>query len=139
MGVDPVNDAFWRAMHRAGERMVKQMNETVTRMIDDYDNKEIDMDMRERLERRIEDAERKLETLDRYEELVDADEFTVITFGKRFRDEVKVWTYAGVKVGATWYLTGSGRYPCAYTETELLEFLSSGVNEVWIATEFEEV
>lgn len=84
-------------------------------------------------------ADRLLDQADRIErwaELLDLEEDAVIFFRKEFGGS-KVYTYAGVLVDEVWYLTGSGRYPNAFCPGDLVEFLSTGVTEVWVATEME--
>lgn len=95
---------------------------------------------RDQIERQIDRLEDQLIRLDTFGSEEDYDDGTVITFGKQFGAAGKVYSYAAIKAGnGIWYLTGSGRYPNNLSWDDLVVFLSEGVGDVWIATEWEEL
>ena len=53
------------------------------------------------------------------------DQHTVIRFDKRFEGTDTVYTYAAIKIGSRWYLTGSV-HGSRFTWDELMLFLVSG-------------
>ncbi len=43
----------------------------------------------------------------------EAEDGTHLEIGLRYGDHPKVWTFAAIKAGGYWYLTGTGRVPQA--------------------------
>jgi hypothetical protein len=82
---------------------------------------------------------KELERLDSIPEEPDNDP-AILYFEKRFANggtdrRVKAYTYVAVKAGdGKWYTSGP-RSPKGYTWEELWEFLSTGVDEVWLVSE----
>ena len=92
------------------------------------------------IEQRIE----KLESFPDQEEMVERTfssedcGCTIIYFKKRFQEGGQVYSYAVIYAGGLWYSTGP-RAPKGYTWPEMVDFLSSGVSEIWLVTELEQV
>jgi len=67
----------------------------------------------------------------------DADGALVIWFQRTFDNTSRVYTYAAVKAGNRWYLTGSAA-PQALTWDALMDWLGDNlVGPLWLATTFE--
>jgi hypothetical protein len=95
------------------------------------------MTRRDVLENQMRRLEEEIAVLDRFGN-DDFEEGAVITFDKQFHGpDSKTWTYAGVKVGNLWYLTGSGRHPNCFSWDDLVRFLSEGVGKVYLCKDTE--
>jgi hypothetical protein len=98
---------------------------------------------REVLKRRIASHDRSaakaMEELDRLESMPEepTNDPNIIYFEKSFYTSEKKYTYVAVKAGdGLWYSSGP-KAPKGYTWEELWEFMSKGVDEVWIVTDLE--
>lgn len=89
--------------------------------------------LREQATRLLELAAREEDKLARFAPLLDAETGTVIFFEKRFRGSGRVYTYTALKCSSAWYTSGPNS-PGPYTTMQLIEFLNSGVEEVFVFT-----
>jgi hypothetical protein len=91
-------------------------------------------------ERKAEEAAERLAWLESMPQDDEFEDGSVITFKKQFHDGVnaRLYTYAAVKYDGVWSTTGP-RSPKGIHWEDLLTFITSGVEEVWFATEWERI
>jgi hypothetical protein len=98
--------------------------------------------LKARLNRVAEEVEEEIARLESRRELLnyfgvdnDYKVGTVIRFDKRFMEEGKEYSYTAIKCPTGWYTSGP-KSPRPYSWAKLVEFLSEGVDEVWIVSEY---
>jgi hypothetical protein len=102
------------------------------------------MDKRRALEARVEQLARQSAVIQEHLAILDSlpeDDFedgAVFTFIKTFYPGGRRYTYAVIKYNGLWSTTGPAS-PKSITWDELMEFVSTGVDEVWWAVEFERI
>jgi hypothetical protein len=92
--------------------------------------------------RRMEEAQNKLDLLATLPQDDEFDDGAVIFFKKRFNPGGLVYTYAAVKymkLGIGYWSTTGPRAPKDIPWSRLLEFITDGVEEVWLAVEWERI
>lgn len=87
------------------------------------------------LKAEIKELEKDAEQVSRFGEDSDYPEQSVIFFRKQFGESGPIYTYAAVKGGGLWYLTGKVDYPIDFDE--LVEGWLAGAKEVCYVTEME--
>jgi hypothetical protein len=81
-------------------------------------------------------AMKSMEQLRKLENMSDEpDNNPAILYFEKWFPASRKYSYAAIKAGSKWYLTGKNTK--AYTWEELWEFLSTGVDEVWLVTDLE--
>lgn len=90
---------------------------------------------REFIEKQIEILTEKLAKLDRFGEEDPFDDGAVIQFEKQFGNG-RLYSYAAIRADGLWYTTGP-RSPKGYTWEDFTQFLADGVDEIWVAADWE--
>jgi len=96
------------------------------------------------IEKRIEQLQTELDNILRFGE-DDWPNGTILYFEKRFNSGGRLYSYTALKCevknynleGKVWYTSGP-KAPGPYTWEQLSEFMSQGVDKVWVVTTLEE-
>lgn len=87
------------------------------------------------LKAEIKELEKDAQGVSRFGEDSDYPEQSVIFFRKQFDGAGPIYTYAAVKGGGLWYLTGKTNYAISFDD--LVEDFLAGAKEVCYVTEME--
>jgi len=91
----------------------------------------------------IDSIEREMDRLRQKKDQLEyfgADEFldgAVLQFDKAFGNGGTIYSYVAIKAAGLWYL--SGRLQVGVSWEELVDFMSKGVDKVWVVKEYEEI
>lgn len=97
---------------------------------DEYREDESNMSKKAVAEKMLEHWANVLTELSKYPEQDPCEDGDVIRFAKTFKDGIR-YRYAAIRTGGLWYTTGLRR-PKAYSWQELIEWMGSGVGEIWL-------